>query len=55
LTYREGYGSLFGSLVLFTLVAGTIWGSLGVCLRIMLSDQEESIYEASAVLEAEAV
>jgi hypothetical protein len=55
LTYREGYGSLFGSLVLFTLVAGTIWGSLGVCLRIMLSDQEESVYEASAVLEAEAV
>lgn len=55
LTYREGYGSLFGSLVLFTLVAGTIWGSLGVCLRIMLTDQEESIYEASAVLEAEAV
>ena len=49
------YGSLFGSLVLFTLVAGTIWGSLGVCLRIMLSDQEESVYEASAVLEAEAV
>ena len=55
LTYREAYGSLFGSLVLFTLVAGTIWGSLGVCLRIMLSDQEESVYEASAVLEAEAV
>ncbi|MDC3316616.1 M14 family zinc carboxypeptidase [Candidatus Poseidoniaceae archaeon] len=55
LTYREAYGSLFGSLVLFTLVAGTIWGSLGVCLRIMLTDQEESIYEASAVLEAEAV
>ena len=55
LTYREAYGSLFGSLVLFTLVAGTIWGGLGVCLRIMLNDQEESIYEASAVLEAEAV
>ena len=55
LTYREAYGSLFGSLVLFTIVAGTIWGSLGVCLRIMLSDQEESVYEASAVLEAEAV
>lgn len=55
LTYREAYGSLFGSLVLFTLVAGTIWGSLGVCLRIMLTDQEESVYEASAVLEAEAV
>ena len=55
LTYREAYGSLFGSLVLFTLVAGTIWGSLGVCLRIMLTDQEESAYVASAVLEAEAV
>lgn len=55
LTYREAYGSLFGSLVLFTLVAGTIWGSLGVCLRIMLNDQEESAYVASAVLEAEAV
>ncbi|MBT5281459.1 MAG: hypothetical protein HOJ55_03450 [Euryarchaeota archaeon] len=55
LTYREAYGSLFGSLVLFTLVAGTIWGSLGVCLRIMLTDQEESVYEASAVLDAEAV
>lgn len=55
LTYREAYGSLFGSLVLFTLIAGTIWGGLGVCLRIMLNDQEESIYEASAVLEAEAV
>ena len=55
LTYREAYGSLFGSLVLFTLVAGTIWGSLGVCLRIMLTDQEERAYVASAVLEAEAV
>jgi hypothetical protein len=55
LTYREAYGSLFGSLVLFTLVAGTIWGGLGVCLRMMLQDQEDSVIDMTAeVLEAEA-
>ena len=55
LTYREAYGSLFGSLVLFTLVAGTIWGGLGVCLRMMLQDQEDSVIDMTAdVLQAEA-
>lgn len=54
LTYREAYGSTFASLALFTLVAGTIWGGLGVCLRMMLQDQEDVVNDATLeVIEAE--
>ena len=51
LSYREAYGSVFGSLFLFMVVASFVWGGLAVCLRMMLSDDEELINLADAVLE----
>ncbi|MDE0558114.1 MAG: M14 family zinc carboxypeptidase [Candidatus Poseidoniaceae archaeon] len=53
LSYREAYGSVFGSLFLFMVVASFVWGGLAVCLRMMLSDDEELINLADAVLEEE--
>ena len=41
LSYRAAYGSFFGSLFMFALTAGFVWGGLAVCLRMMLSDEEE--------------
>ncbi len=55
LSYREAYGSVFGSLFLFIVVAGFVWGGLAVCLRMMLSDDEELINLADAVLEEDAL
>lgn len=54
LSYREAYGSVFGSLFLFMVIAGFVWGGLAVCLRMMLTDDEELINLADAVLEEEA-
>lgn len=54
LSYREAYGSVFGSLFLFIVIAGFVWGGLAVCLRMMLTDDEELINLADAVLEEEA-
>ncbi len=53
LSYREAYGSVLGSLFLFAIVAGFVWGGLAVCLRMMLTDDEEFIELADAVLEEE--
>ena len=53
LSYREAYGSVLGSLFLFAIVAGFVWGGLAVCLRMMLTDDEEFIDLADAVLEEE--
>ena len=41
LSYRAAYGSLFGSMFMFALTAGFVWGGLAVCLRMMLSDDED--------------
>ena len=38
--YRSAYGSFVGSLFLFVIIAGTVWGGLGACLRLMLADEE---------------
>jgi hypothetical protein len=38
--YRSAYGSLAGSLFLFVFIAGTVWGGLGACLRLMLGEEE---------------
>ena len=38
--YRSAYGSLAGSLFLFVIIAGTVWGGLGACLRLMLGDEQ---------------
>ena len=41
LSYRAAYGSVFGSMFMFALTAGFVWGGLAVCLRMMLSDEED--------------
>lgn len=54
--YRAPFGSLMGSLALFMTVAFFVWGGLGVCLRMMMVDEEEvkHLDDASdAILDAE--
>ncbi|MBT5594078.1 MAG: hypothetical protein HOH79_03360 [Euryarchaeota archaeon] len=41
LSYRAAYGSFFGSLFMFAVTATFVWGGLAVCLRMMLTDNEE--------------
>ena len=41
LSYRAAYGSVLGSLFMFALTATFVWGGLAVCLRMMLTDDEE--------------
>ena len=45
--YRADYGTLFGALFMFFIVAGFVWGGLAICLRMMLVDEnDKSIQEA---------
>ena len=39
--YRSSYGNFASSLFLFVFIAGTVWGGLGACLRLMLGDEPE--------------
>lgn len=58
IVYRAPYGSTFGSFMLFAIIASSVWGGLGVCLRMMVSDQENALAELDAteeVLDAEEV
>jgi len=50
LEYRADYGSLFGALFMFVVVAGFVWGGLAICLRMMLVDENEKEF-AEALLE----
>ena len=50
LEYRADYGSLFGALFMFLVVAGFVWGGLAICLRMMLVDENEKEF-AEALLE----
>jgi hypothetical protein len=53
--YRAPFGSLFGSVMLFMTVAVFVWGGLGVCLRMMMSDTtKEGILDAEFVEEGSA-
>ena len=45
ITYRAAFGSVFGAFFTFSLVATFVWGGLAVALRIMLSDDEDKVYE----------
>tara|TARA_X000001036_G_scaffold341930_1_gene321366 strand:+ start:317 stop:1123 length:807 start_codon:yes stop_codon:yes gene_type:complete len=49
--YRAPFGSLFGSIMLFMTVVVFVWGGLGVCLRMMMGDEEikEAILDAEFV------
>jgi hypothetical protein len=33
--YRAPFGNVFGAMVLFLIVVGSVWGGLGVALKIM--------------------
>ncbi len=53
--YRAPFGTVFGSIALFAIIAVLVWGSLGLCLRMML-DEDEGIHpadQADEVLDAE--
>ena len=52
--YRAPYGTVFGSVMLFVTVAVFVWGGLGVCLRMMMGDDQmkDSILDAEFVEEA---
>ena len=39
--YRADYGTFGGALFMFLIVAGFVWGGLAICLRMMLTDEEE--------------
>ena len=39
--YRADYGTFGGALFMFLIVASFVWGGLAICLRMMLTDQEE--------------
>ena len=54
LSYRAAYGSFIGSFFMFGLTASFVWGGLAICLRMMLSDDEEAFDIADALLEEEA-
>ena len=49
--YRAPFGNVFGSMMLFMTVVVFVWGGLGVCLRMMMVDEEikEAILDAEFV------
>ena len=49
--YRAPYGGFGGSLMLFLVVVLFVWGGLGICLRMMMDDEEAK----EAILDAEFV
>ena len=51
ISYRKPYGSTFGMLFWFTIVAGSIWGGLGYSLRLMMNSGKDDIDLVDAVLE----
>lgn len=46
ISYRAAFGSLFGALFMFSVVATFVWGGLAVALRIMLKGDGEKVFEA---------
>ena len=56
--YRAPYGTIYGSLMLFVTIAVFVWGGLGVCLRMMMDDQDEMdavLVPESILIEAEEI
>ena len=52
--YRAPYGNIYGSVMLFLTIAVFVWGGLGVCLRMMMDDNQmkDAILDAEFVEEA---
>ncbi|MDP7000701.1 MAG: M14 family zinc carboxypeptidase [Candidatus Poseidoniaceae archaeon] len=48
IAYRAPYGNVLAALFLFTVVATFVWGGLGIALREMLDDGEESLAVAES-------
>ena len=46
ISYRASFGSVFGSLFMFVVVAGTVWGGLGWALRVMLGGPKDELAQA---------
>lgn len=59
ITYRAAFGSFFGAMFMFTVVATFVWGGLAVALRIMLNPEEKEGYvseeDLRSVVEGELV
>ena len=53
LSYRAAYGSVFGSFLMFGVTAAFVWGGLAICLRMMLTDDEEELILTDAILAEE--
>ena len=51
LAYRAEYGSFGGALFMFLIVAGFVWGGLAICLRMMLTDEEDKEFMDALILE----
>ena len=51
ISYRAPFGSFIGSVALFGTVAIFVWGGLGVCLRMMMNDENSIIVDADLMEE----
>jgi len=49
--YRADYGTFGGALFMFLIVAGFVWGGLAICLRMMLTDEEEKEFMDALIAE----
>ena len=49
--YRADYGTFGGALFMFLIVASFVWGGLAICLRMMLTDEEEKEFMDALIVE----
>ena len=49
--YRAPFGNSVQAFMLFGVIAAAVWGGLGVCLKMMVDDQDKTIAELDATAE----
>jgi hypothetical protein len=49
--YRADYGTFGGALFMFLIVASFVWGGLAICLRMMLTDEEDKEFMDALIVE----
>ncbi|MBL6891864.1 MAG: hypothetical protein ISR22_07455 [Candidatus Poseidoniaceae archaeon] len=49
--YRADYGTFGGAFFMFLIVASFVWGGLAICLRMMLTDEEEKEFMDALIVE----
>jgi hypothetical protein len=49
--YRADYGTFGGALFMFLIVASFVWGGLALCLRMMLTDEEDKEFMDALIVE----